>query len=598
MKDFVKMTLAVLCGLFIAGILGFFFFFAMVGAMAASGSKTTVLPREGILDIDMSTFVLGEQSQEAAPSFNLSSIGGEMTPTIGILDASAALRAAAADPGVKLALLRVDGAAAGIASIQEFRAALQEYRRSGKALVAYTESPGNGSYYLATAADKIFSTSCHGGQISLLGLSGRLIFLKDLLDRLGVNVQLIRHGKYKSAGEMFIRNSSSPENYEQNKVMVESIWKAFASDIAEARGISVEQLNSIIDNLELNFPEDLKEKGLVDELFTREELIVKLADLAVISDKKNLHLIPFVDYVSAKVHPATGKALKNQVAVIFAEGDIVDGNDDKGVAGNRFARIIAKVREDDAVKAVVLRVNSPGGSVLASEKIKNELDLLKEKKHLIASYGDYAASGGYWISNNCEKIYSDATTLTGSIGVFSMIPDFSRTVKDVAHVNITSVPTNKHSDMFSLMRPFDADEIAYMQASIEDIYDKFVGIVSEGRSLTREHVDSVAQGRVWTGSDALGIGLVDEIGTLEDAIAYAASLAGYVSKDDYSVVSYPKPKSMMETVMEMLGQKSGPDELSILAGTPFEGLSDGLRRLRDNEPAKVYATIPYAIAIR
>ena len=597
MKDFFKTVLAVIVGFLILNIIASLLFMMMFGAMMALGSSKTVLPREGVLDLDMSKFILSEQTKTDNIDLTaLQSLSTEMTPVLGILDAVNALEIAAEDPGIKYVLLRADRMSTGLSGLEEFRGALVSFRKSGKPVIAYTNNLSAASLFLASAADKIYMNSDCGAGGMLLGISGRMIFVKDLLDKFGVNVQLIRHGKYKSAGEMFIRNSPSEANMEQNQVMINSIWKSLSAEMAAARGLDEEKLNALIDDLTLVLPKDFLEAGIVDELLNRQQLIDKLCELAGISDEKDLHLVPMMDYVDAKIVPSlpTGK---NLVAVIYAQGNIVDGNENKDIAGDRFARIIAKVRKDKNVKAVVLRVNSPGGSVLASAKIKDELDLLKAEKPLVASYGDYAASGGYWISNGCEKIYTDATTLTGSIGVFSMIPDLSKTLKDVAHVNITPVKSNKHSDMLTLMRPFDAEEAAYMQASIEDVYSNFVSIVAEGRSLTTEHVDSIAQGRVWTGADALGIGLVDEIGTLQDAIGYAASLAGYEASSEYKVVGYPRPLTMMEQVMESISGKKDDGLTAALKGTAFEGLATAVRQLKANEPAKAYALMPYSIEI-
>ena len=595
MKEFWKMLLAVICGLLIMSLLTFMFFASIIGAASAGSGSKTVLPREGVLDLDMSKIVLAEQSSEG--DISSMSFSKEGQPSIvGLHDAIEALKTAADDPSVKYVFLRPDGLAAGMATVQEFRGALADFRASGKPVIAYTESPSTGSYYLASVADKVFMTADHGSNSMLLGLSGRLIFLKDLLDKLGVNVQLIRHGKYKSAGEMYVRSSASPENLEQTQVMISSIWKSFSGQICESRGFSEEKFNSLIDNLELNLPEDFKDAGLVDALYTRDSLLAKLCDLAVVSDVKDLHLIPFADYVSVKT-AALKAAGRDEIAIIYADGNIIDGNSTDNVAGDRFARVIDKVRKEEKVKAVVLRVNSPGGSVLASSKIKDALDALGKEKPLVASYGDYAASGGYWISNGCEKIYTNPATLTGSIGVFGMIPDFSKTAKDIAHVGVTSVKSNAHSDMFSLTRPFDKAELDYMQASIEDIYTRFINLVAKGRSLPVEKVDEIAQGRVWTGADALEIGLVDEIGTLNDAIAYAASLAGF-EDGAYAVAAYPKPLTMMEQIMKMIGQKSEPDELSILSGTPFASVAPAVRDVLESRPARVMARMDYNIEIQ
>ncbi|MBQ9660118.1 MAG: signal peptide peptidase SppA [Bacteroidales bacterium] len=562
MKDFVKMVLAVICGFFLIGIISFFLSMGFLGAVIASGSSSPSLPKSGVLRIDLSSIALGEQTRSANPLDGMepaSLLAGGVTSTdvIGIWDAVQAVNAAAEDPAVKYIYLRTDGNLSSATSLSELREALVHFRNtSGKPIVAYLENPGTTSYYMASVSDKIYMTPSLGASSQLTGVGSQMMFYGDLLKRFGVNMQLIRHGKYKSAGEAYTRGSASPENREQYQRMIDSMWETLGGQIAASRGMTPEQLNALIEGLRLNLPQDFLDNGLVDELLDREALHAKLAALAVVDKYKDVKWIDFVDYVEAKVLP--GKA-KQKIAVIYADGEIVDGSAKKDVAGDRFASVIAKVRADSTVKAVVLRVNSPGGSVLASEKIKDELDRLGADKPVIASYGDYAASGGYWISNNCEKIYSNATTLTGSIGVFGLVPDLSKTVKDIAHVGVESVTALKHGDMYSLMRPFDADEHAYMQASIEAVYDRFTTIVSEGRGIPKETVDAIGQGRVWTGADALQINLVDEIGTLEDAIRFAAVTAGDGDLRHWNVKGYPAPPSQMEQLLEMLGQGSGRD---------------------------------------
>lgn len=590
MKDFVKMTLATIAGLFIFGFAAMFLMIAMVGALASAGDTQPVMPREGILQINMSTMALAEQTQEADPFASLT--GGQTVTPLGIYSAIKAINAAATDPAVKFIYMKPDGAVAGTAQLEEFRKALKNFRNSGKAVVSYIENPDNASYYLASVSDKIYMTSYDGGMNMFSGLSSQMIFLKDILDRLGVNVQLIRHGKYKSAGEMYIRNSSSPENLEQNKVMVESMWTSWADEIAASRGISTADLNSMLNDLKLNFPEDFLANGLVDELLTRDELENKLCDLYVTDRFEDIKAIQLPDY--AKLKSTVNLKSKNKIAVIYAEGNIVDGNEKQQVAGDRFAKIISDVRKDSTVKAVVLRVNSPGGSVLASEKIKAELDLIKGKGiPVIASYGDYAASGGYWISANCDKIYSNATTLTGSIGVFSMIPDISGTLKNKIHINITPVNSNRHADMYGMMRPLDQAELDYMQASVENIYDEFTSLVAEGRDMTVADVDEIAQGRVWTGADALGIGLVDEIGTIEDAIAFAALSIGAQGISDVQIAEFPKPMTTIDMLLESFGGGE-----NVFAGTALENVENAFKGWDASESGKVYARLPYEISVR
>ena len=584
------MTLATITGLFLFGFVAIFLFAGMIGAIAAAGDTTPVMPKEAVLEIDFTGMSLAEQTTEADPLAMLQ--GGEQVTPVGIYSAINAINAAAQDPAIRYIYMKPDGVAGGTAQIEEFRTALKNFRDSGKAIVSYIESPTNAGYYLASVSDKIYMTKYDGGMNMFNGISSQLIFLKDALDRLGVNVQLIRHGKYKSAGEMYIRNSSSKENMEQNEAMVESLWESLATEIAQSRDITVEELNAMLNNLELNFPADFLEKGLVDELLSREELQQKLADLYITDSYKKVKSISLADY--AKINDVPNPKTTNKVAVIYAEGNIVDGNESDGVAGDRFAKIIADVRADKDVKAVVLRVNSPGGSVMASEKIKAELDLLRENVPVIASYGDYAASGGYWISANSDYIFSNATTLTGSIGVFSMIPDIGGVVKDKLHVTITPVKSNEHADMMGMMRALTPKETAYMQASVENIYNKFTSLVAEGRDMTVEDVDAIAQGRVWAGADAIEIGLVDQIGTIEDAIEYAAmSIEGVSSVNDVQVVGYPKPKTTLETLLETLG-----GEEYAFTGTALESVEKAFRGWDGSQAGKVYARIPYEIVVR
>lgn len=593
MKDFVKMLLAVVAGMLIFSVIWVIMMFSFIGSVAAlSSSDTPVIAKEGVLNMDLSNIVLSEQEQPF--NFNGMFSKGTQPTSIGMWNAVQAVKIAAADPGIRFIYLRPDGISGGIAEIEEFRKALADFRLSGKAIVAFTENPSNASYYLASVADKVYVTGSKGGMNTLIGLSSQMYFLKDILDRLGVNMQLIRHGKYKSAGEMYIKNQISPENYEQNKVMISSIWNSWASQIATSRGIELSKFNELIDNLELNEPADFVKYGLADDVLTREQRAQKLCTLYMTEDINAISFIPFEDYVAVKT--TTPKFSTNQIAVIYADGEIVDGREVENVAGDRFAEIIASVREDDMVKAVVLRVSSPGGSVLASDKIRKELQLLKAKKPLIASYGNYAASGGYWISAGCDYIFSDATTLTGSIGVFSLIPDFGKTVKELAHVNVTSINSNKHSDMYSGMRALDKDEIAYQQKSVEHIYDEFTGIVAEGRDLRKTYVDSIAQGRVWTGADAIKIGLVDEIGGLEAALLKAANTVdGSESLDNFYIASYPAAQTTWEALLAAFQGQSTP---VIFAGTPLEAVEKAFRNVSTAQSGKAYARMDNEYVIR
>lgn len=583
------MVFAGVCALIIfaalCSVLSLFF----LVSLTAAGSGTPTIPKSGGLSLSGASF--GETTSDG--DFDVMSLAmGGISKTIGIWEAVQAVNAAAEDPAIKFIYMNADEIDGGMAQLEELRQALARFRSGGKPIVAYTEYPTTGSYWLMSVADKVYMSANSGCGPQMTGVATQTIFYKDLLDKLGVNVQLIRHGKYKSAGEAYIRSEPSPENRHQYEEMIASVWESIASETAEGRGITAEALSAMIDNLSLNNAQDMIEHGLVDELVTKEELEEKLMTLAGVSKIKDLKMTPLKTYIEATVQPSNGLS-KKKIAIIYADGNIVEGSGKSNVAGDHFASEIAKVRADSTVKAVVFRVNSPGGTVLAADKIRTEIDLLRKEKPVIASYGGYAASGGYWISSSCDKVYSDKTTLTGSIGVFSIVPDLSGTIKDLAHVNVVTIGSSSHGDMLSGMRPLDEDELAYMQESVEEIYSDFVGKVAEGRGLKESYVDEIAQGRVWTGAEALKIGLVDEIGTLEDAIHYAVLATGAASSalKGWDVVAYPKQPGMAEKIMDLLGLNE--TRATVFKGTPFEDIELAYKHWDWQSSQKVLARLPY-----
>lgn len=595
MKDFLKMLLAVICGFIVMGFLGLMILGGLIGS-AAGGSGKTVMPRNGVLVMDLSQFSIDEQA--ATPPTSLTSLVGggvSLQAPISLWDAVQAIRKAAEDPSVKLIYMKPDGASLSSAISEEIRDALAEFRKSGKAVISYIESPTTGSYYLASVSDKVYMSSNCGAGPMMTGVSGQLFFLKDLLDKFGVNVQLIRHGKYKSAGEMYIKSEPSPENLEQNQAMVSSMANSMYEEISESRNVSVDSLNYLVDNMKLLFPEDMLNHGLVDGLLTKEELRQKLAVLAGADDFSNTGMVSFSDYVSSVITDPLKS--KKQIAVIYAHGNIVEGSAPQNIGGDDFSTLLSMVRADSSVKAVVLRVSSPGGSVLAADKIKTEIDLLRKVKPVVASYGDYAASGGYWISASCDKIYTDKMTLTGSIGCFSMVPDLSKTAKDIAHVGIATVSSNKHGAMLTPFHTLDEAEVAVMQSQIENIYGKFVANVAEGRELSPAYVDSIAQGRVWTGADAIGINLADEIGSLSDAINYAATLAGEADASSIDVIGYPAPVTILDNILAMIGEGSSPVQ-DVFAGTPFWRVEEAFKSWKWQSSDHFMAMMPYQVIIK
>lgn len=552
-----------------------------------------------VLKIDFKS-AIAEHGSSPFSFASLTSLNGsgEMT----LLDFVRAIDEAASDSTISMIYMTPDNLSAGFAQMEEVRASLARFRASGKQIVAYCENLNNASYYIASVADKIILNPA--SESYLMGIATQTVFLKDALDALGVEVQLIRHGKYKSAGEMFIRNDFSKENLEQNQAMINSLWNDMCEEIAGSRNFSKEEFRKWVDDLSLTDAQSFLDKGLVDELWHKDQVDDYFCR---ISDKPTVNLVGFVslkqyaDKIQRTLRKQSRKSMDN-VAVVYADGEIVvSSNGSTGfssgaaIVGKNLANTLAKVRKDDKIKAVVFRVNSPGGSVMASELIKREIDLLKEAKPVIASYGGYAASGGYWISAGTGHIFTDKTTLTGSIGCFSMIPNIGDAIRKNLKVNFATVGSSAHSDMMTGMRSLDKCETDYLQAQVEDIYDKFTTIVSEGRGISKDSVDAIAQGRVWTGSDAINIGLTDEIGGLTDAIAYAAASAGL---DNYGVEEYPeiKPFSFMSLFSEsdVVDESVTSDEdaeMSILLQNAFP-LATFLRK--QQEPVMM-ARLPYIV---
>ena len=555
MKPFWKVVFGGCLGALIAFFLINLIIFGLIGsAISSMGSKESQpsVPRGAILKIDLSK-PIGEQGKESF-SFNPLLMSANMGQSVSLLDAIRALETAATDPQVKFVYLKADGLGMDIAQAEEFRNALVRFRESGKPLVAYSQNLSAGNYYIASVADKVILNTY--GDVMIQGMSSSLMYYKDLIDHLGVDIQLIRHGKYKSAGEPYIKSEPSQENKEQYEKMLGTIWGVMADAVAASRDFTAEQYNAWIDNLELESGKDALEKGLVDELWYDDQVRDYFCTLCGVKEPKQLKYVSLKDYAAAKVKPNLRS--KEKIAVVYADGEIVMDDKGDGNIGNNFAREIAKARRDSSVKAVVFRVNSPGGSVQASAAIEREIALTKACKPVVASYGGYAASGGYWISCGADKIFSDKSTLTGSIGVFGLIPSFGKALMKNLHLNVYEVSTHKHGSKAGGMDPLDPEEEAAMQKQIDETYEDFVARVAAGRGLTTEAVDEIAQGRVWAGGDAIRIGLVDEWGGLTDAIRYAATMAGL---ENYRLVEYPVVEPVYNKLMASMNEQGTEQDI-------------------------------------
>ena len=587
MKPFWKVVFGGCLGTIIAFILMSLVFFGIIGSVVTSLGKAKdaqpVIPKNAILRIDF-RYPISEQGGE---SLDVNPLSGSFNvdESVSLLDAVRALDAAAADPQIRFVYIKPDDISMGIAHAEEFRAALSRFRDSGKPVIAYCQGLTAGNYYIASAADKVILNTY--GDVMINGLSSQMMYYKDLIDHLGIDIQLIRHGKYKSAGEPYIKSEMSKENREQYEQMLSSVWNVIAEAVASSRDFSAEQYNNWIDELAVTNAEQAKEKGLVDELWFDDQVRDYLCTLCGVKKAKELKYVSLKDYASAKVR--SNIRVKDKIAVIYADGEIVMGDRGNGSIGNNFAKVIAEVRQDPAVKAVVFRVNSPGGSVQASAAIEREISLLKAEKPVVASYGEYAASGGYWISCGADKIFSDRSTLTGSIGVFGLIPSFGKALKKNAHLNVYEVSTHKHGALVNGMTPLDPEEEAMMQKQIDATYNDFVSRVAAGRGLSAEAVDQIAQGRVWAGSDAVGIGLVDELGGLTDAVNYAASA---VSLENYRLVEYPEVRPVFDQLLAQMNDKggTGQDVRMQSAADAFRLAGNWLLSLDDPEIA---ARMPY-----
>ena len=506
------------------------------------------LGAQGFLKGKILYFDAGDNlSERSGSSFKFSLLGGlSVSSSLSLFSVERALEKAADDNDIAMVFFRPDMVSAGMAAREELRQSLARFAAKGKPVVCYGVSFDTGSYYLGSVGDRVFMHPGSSG--TLMGPSSTQLYYKDLLDSLGVRIQLIRHGSYKSAGEPYVRSEMSEENRQQYQALLGSVWEPMVEEMASSRGIPADSLRAWITSLQLSTSRDWLEKGLVDGLKFRDEMEDYLCHLFGKADVDDLKKVSMSEYVESLKDNGSKK-----VAVLYAEGEIVRSG--SGIAGEKFAREIAKVRADSSVKAVVFRVNSPGGEVVAAEMIRREIEALRKDKPVIASYGDYAASGGYWISAGTDRIFVDNATLTGSIGVFGQVVSYGEALSKKLHIHPFTVGTHEHSDMGSGMRPLDEQELTRYQADIDGIYDEFVRVVSDGRGMDRDAVDAVAQGRVWSGGDALQIGLADEKGILLDAVKYAAGRAGL---DKYGIVTYPEKNDLLGEILSLAQETDQP----------------------------------------
>jgi len=437
---------------------------------------------------------------------------------------------------------------AGISQTKALRGALLKFKASGKFVVAYGDMYSQKDYYLSSVADTIYLNPV--GIMEFKGLSTERLYFKDFQEKTGLKMEVIRLGKYKSAVEPYIANEMSDNNREQISVYLNSLWSEMKQDISKSRHISVDRLNIIADSLLARNPNMAKTSNLIDKIAYHDEYVNGMKHAIGIQSGKDLNSVNIADYAEYAATKLKSNYSKNKIAVIYAEGDIMYAEGEKGTVGHiSINKSLQKVRNDDKVKAVVLRVNSPGGSALASELIWREIELTKKVKPVIVSMGDLAASGGYYIAANADKIIAEPTTITGSIGVFGMLPN-GKDLADNIGINAEQVVTNKNAVTYSFFEPLNDDQRGFIKEGVLDIYDLFTKRVADGRNLTREQVEAIAQGRVWTGADALNIGLVDKLGGLDLALEYAVEASGI---EDYQIREFPVFEKDLEKILQDLG---------------------------------------------
>ncbi|MBU2995169.1 signal peptide peptidase SppA [Cellulophaga baltica] len=538
---FLRNLLAAIIGCLIAfGVLfGMFIIFA---ALLGSGDDAKIVKSNSILEVQIPNAVVDYVGGDDTDPFS-----GLFEQSQGLDEILHAIKVAKNDDKIKGISILNNFMNAGLSQTQVIRRALNDFKESGKFVYAYSDFYAQKDYYLASVADSVFMNKVGG--IDFKGLSSEVLFYKDLQEKTGVKMEVIRHGKYKSAVEPYLSNEMSEANRTQIKELLSSLWSEMVTEISESRNISFENINVIADTLGGRKPELAKQTKLIDDILFYDEYEAKLMNATSVSKTDDLNYITLEEYIPTA---NKNKLLKgdDEIAVIYAQGEIIYGEGSPDVIGQDLInKSLKKAREDDDVKAIVLRVNSPGGSALASDIIWREVELTKAIKPVIVSMGDVAASGGYYIATGADKIYAESTTITGSIGVFGVIPNASELAGEIG-INAEQVGTNKNSVDYSLFEPMDENFRSVVQEGVEQTYETFLSRVAAGRGITTADVDSIAQGRVWSGVDAQKIGLVDEIGGLDDAIAGAATM---VSLDKFSIKKFPKYKTGFERFMEDYG---------------------------------------------
>lgn len=511
--------------------------------MSFTKKDITEIRDQSILYIDFKKPIV-----DRTPAPNLfTTLNPELSGNIGLHDIIKNLKKAKNDPKIEGIFMELNFISAGISKLQEIREALEDFKESEKFIITYSENMSQGAYYLASVSDKIYVNP--KGMVQFTGLNAQVMFFKGLLEKISVETQIIKSGKFKSAVEPFILDKMSNENKQQTQKFISSIWNNILTSIAKSRKMKISDLNKIADDLEIFNPEILVEKGMIDDVKYKDEVLIELKEKIGISENKKIPAVTLFKYNSVQPETKITRS-KNRIAIIYANGLMINGEGNDDIIGaQNISKTFREARNDDKIKAIVFRINSGGGDALAADIMRREIELAAKEKPVIVSYGDISASGGYWATCQATKIIANETCLTGSIGVLGIIPNIKGLLNEKLGITVDNVKSNKYSNFIDISQPLSAYEKAVFKNSIDKTYKTFIELVAKGRGLSVAYVDSIGQGRVWSGEDALKLGLIDEFGGLERAIDLAAEQAEI---DDYRIRELPKQKDLMKQLYDDL----------------------------------------------
>lgn len=588
---FLSNVLSTIVGLFLFCFI-FFFFILIIGAIAGSGDGKPKLDKNSVIELDLSEITLDYNGKFEASPLDALLNEGKKASVIEVIDA---IEAAKTDKDIKGISILKNNSSLGLAQSKAIRNKLEEFKKSGKFVYAYSDVLMQSDYYLNSVADQIYLNPV--GELDFKGLASEVIYMKDLQEKSGVKFEVIRHGKYKSAVEPFLAQEMSPENREQLSELLQSIWQTVVTDISKSRKIEVATLNTIADSLGARTPKLALATKLIDKIGYEDEYHDLIRTKLKVKKDEEYNKISISDYASIADSPSTNFTADNTIAVIYAQGEIQGGEGSVNIIGEGSVnRSLKEAREDKDVKAVVLRVDSPGGSALTSELIWREIELTKKVKPVVVSMGNVAASGGYYISCNANTIFAEPSTITGSIGVFGLLPNLTQVGKNIG-INAEQVRTHKNASGYSVFEPLDENFKGVVLESIKDVYSTFLKRVADGRKMTIEQVDAIAQGRIWTGTDAVKNGLVDKIGGLNDAIKHAATLAKI---KDFRTENYPEYETNFEDLLASLSGisifKTKEDLLKEQIGTEAYLLLEKIKKAQNMKG--VQALMPYELDIK